>query len=141
MMKGNFNEAMSFLTKSGKVAEKELEPDHKWKVWITTELATLHDKMGNLDQAKDVMREGLRMGKRLNVGVLEMANKDYLLKFMSRHPEIFPESEFPRNLRGADGRSSRGNVDNQDSRRRNVPEADDSWTAVGRRKRNATVKS
>ena len=45
MMKGNFNEAMSFLTKSRKVAEKELESDHKWKVQITKSLALLHDKM------------------------------------------------------------------------------------------------
>lgn len=95
MMKGNFNEAMSFLTKSRKVAEKELEPDHKWKVWITTALATLHDKMGNLDQAKDVMRKGLWMGKRLNLEMHKMGNKDDIQNFISRCPELFPESEFP----------------------------------------------
>ena len=95
MMKGNFNEAMSFLTKSEKVAEKELKPDHKWKVWITTSLATLYDKMRNVDQAKAVMREGLLMGKRLNLELHEMGYKDYIQEFITRYPKIFPESEFP----------------------------------------------
>ena len=95
MMKGNFNEAMIFLTKSEQVAEKELVRDHKWKVWITTALATLHDKMGNLHQAKAKMREGILMAKRLNQPIDEMNNKDYIREFISRYPEIFPESEFP----------------------------------------------
>ena len=38
MRKGNFNEAMALLTKAAKVAEKELEANHKWKVWIKTSL-------------------------------------------------------------------------------------------------------
>ena len=95
LIKGNFDEAMTFLTRSEKVAEKELKPDHKWKVWITTALATLHDKMGNLDQAKAVMREGLLMGKRLNLELHEMSNKDDIQEFINRYPESFPESEFP----------------------------------------------
>jgi len=95
MMKGNFNEAMNFLTKSKKVAEKELEADHKWKVWIMTALATLHDKMGNQKQAKAVMCKGLGMAKKLNQPIDEMSNKDDIRKFISRYPEIFPETEFP----------------------------------------------
>ena len=95
MMKGNFNKAMSFLTESEKVAEKELKPDHKWKVWIATALATLHDKMGNVDQAKAVMQEGLLMAKRLNLELHEMPNKDYVQEFISRYPKIFPETDFP----------------------------------------------
>ena len=95
LIKGNFDEAMTFLTRSEKVAEKELKPDHKWKVWITTALATLHDRMGNLDQAKAVMREGLLMAKRLSLQLHEMPIKDYIQEFISRYPKIFPESEFP----------------------------------------------
>ena len=78
MMKGNLNQAMSFLTESEKVAEKELKPDHKWKVWIATALATLHDKMRNVDQAKAVMRKGILMAKRLNLKLHEMPSKDYI---------------------------------------------------------------
>ena len=95
MMKGNFKKAMSFLTKSKKVAEKELIPDHKWKVRIMIALATLHDKMGNQNPAKDVMREGLWMGKRLNLQLRDMGKKDYIQEFISRYRKIFPESEFP----------------------------------------------
>ena len=95
MMKGNFNEAMSFLTKSEKVAEKELKPDHKWKVWITAALAKLHDKMGNVDQAKAAMLEGLLMGKRLNHPINEMGEKLEIIDFINRYPEMFPETEFP----------------------------------------------
>ena len=95
MTKGNFNEAMSFLAKSKKVAGKELKPDHKWKVWITTALATLHDKMRNVDQAKAAMLEGLSMGKRLNQPIDEMGERHEIREFINRYPEVFPESEFP----------------------------------------------
>ena len=95
MMKGNYNDAMRFLAKSGKVAEEELEPDHKWKVWITTALAMLHDKIGNLERAKAVMSDGLSMAKRINLPIDKMNNKDYIRKFISRYPEISPESECP----------------------------------------------
>ena len=95
IMNGNFNKAMSFPRESKRVAKKELKPDHKWKVWITTALATLHDRMGNLDQAKAVMREGLLMAKRLSLQLHEMPIKDYIQEFISRYPKIFPESEFP----------------------------------------------
>jgi len=95
MMKGNLNEAVSFLTKSKKVAEKELEADHKWKVWITTALAKLHDKIGNLERAKAVMSDGLWMAKRLDLPIDQMSDKDYIRKFLSCHPEIFSESELP----------------------------------------------
>ena len=98
MKKGNLDEAMDFLTKAGKVAEKELEADHKWKVWIKTALAALHDKMGTLDQAKAVMHEGLSMSKRLNQPIHEMGDKVQIREFINRYPETFPESEFPSKL-------------------------------------------
>ena len=91
MMRGSFNEAMSFLTKSEKVAQKELKPDHKWKVLIATSLAKMHDEMGNLVQAKALMREGLLMGERLSLPIDQMGDTDYILGFIDR----YPESEFP----------------------------------------------
>jgi len=104
MKKGNLNEAMTLITKAEKVAEKELEADHKWKVWIETALAIMHDKMGNLAQAKEVMLEGLSMSKRLNLPIDEMGDKVEIREFINRFPKIFPESEFPRNVRGPDRR-------------------------------------
>ena len=96
--RNNFDKAMKLLTKAAQVSEQELEADHTWKVWITTELAILHDKMGNPDQAKAVMLEGLLMGKRLNLPIDKMGNKDDIRKLINRYPETFPEKEFPRKL-------------------------------------------
>ncbi|KAJ7369476.1 regulation of mRNA cap binding [Desmophyllum pertusum] len=98
MRKGNFSEAMNLLTKANRVAEQELEEDHKWKVSIKTELAFLHEKRGHPDQAKDVMLEGLLMGKRLDLPIDKMGNKDVVREFIDRYPETFPETEFPRNV-------------------------------------------
>ena len=78
--KNNFVKAMELLTKAGQVSEQELEADHTWKVMIKSELAVLHEKVGNRDQAKDVMREGLLMGKRLDLPIDKMRNKDVVRK-------------------------------------------------------------
>lgn len=95
MRKGKVNEAMKLLTKAERVAEKELEADHKWKVWIKTSLATLRGKMGHQNQVKAVLQEALSMGKRLNLEIHEMGYKEDMRKFRSRYPEMFPESKFP----------------------------------------------
>jgi len=95
MRKGNLDEAMALLTEADEIAEKELEPCHTWKVKTKTALATLHDKMGNVDQAKAVMHEGLSMGKKLDLEIDEMGNKYEILVFINRHPQTFPEIEFP----------------------------------------------
>ncbi len=94
--KGNFDEAITTFTKAEQVAERELEKDHKWKVWIKTALAILHDKMRSPDQAKAAMRKGLLMGNKLNLSIDMMGNKDKIREFIDRYPETFPEKEFPR---------------------------------------------
>ncbi|KAJ7349552.1 hypothetical protein OS493_038591 [Desmophyllum pertusum] len=104
MRKGNFSEAMNLLTKANRVAEQELEVDHTWKISIKTALAILHEKMRNPDQAKDVMLEGLLMGKRLDLSIDKMGNKEEIREFINRYPETFPETEFTRNVRTSTGR-------------------------------------
>ena len=95
MESGNFDEAMTLLTKAEQVAERELEVNHTWKVWIKTSLALLHEKMNNVEKAKDVMLTGLLMGKKLNLTIDKMGNKDLIREFINRYPEEFPETEFP----------------------------------------------
>ena len=95
MKRGNFDEAMTLLTKAEQVAERELEVNHTWKVSIKTSLALLHEKMDNIEKAKDVMRKGLLMGKELNQTIDKMGNKDSIREFLNRYPEEFPETEFP----------------------------------------------
>ena len=95
MKRGNFDEAMTLLTKAEQVAERELEVNHTWKVSIKTSLALLHEEMNNVEKAKDVMRKGLLMSKELNLTIHKMGNKDLIREFINRYPETFPETEFP----------------------------------------------
>ena len=96
MGKKNFDKAKELLMKAEQVSERELEGDHSWKISIKTELAILHEEMGNQDQAKHLMLEGLRMGKRKHLPIDKMGNKDKIRKFMDRYPVTFTEKEFPR---------------------------------------------
>ena len=95
MKKHNFEEAMVLLRKAQQVADRELEENHKWKVGIKTALAILHDKMGKQDMAIDEMQRGLRMAKIFDLSIDRMGDKDDIIDFTGRHPEEFPESEFP----------------------------------------------
>ena len=96
MGKKNFDEAKKLIMKAEQVSERELEGDHSWKISIKTELAILHEEMGNQDQAEHLMLEGLRMGKRLNLPIDKMGNKFKIREFIDRYPAAFTEEEFPR---------------------------------------------
>ena len=82
--------------KAEQVSERELEGDHSWKILIKTQLALLHEEMRNQDEAKRLMLEGLRMGKRLNLPIDKMGNKFKIREFIDRYPAAFTEEEFPR---------------------------------------------
>lgn len=62
---------------------------------IKIELAILHEKMGNLEKAKEVMKAGLLMAKRLNFQIAKMGSKHKIQEFIERYPDIFPAEEFP----------------------------------------------
>jgi len=87
---------MALLTEADEVAEKELESRHTWKVKTKTAVATLHDKMGALDQAKAVMHNGLSMGEKLDLEIDELGVNKYAIRgFIDRYPKRFSEIEFP----------------------------------------------
>ena len=92
---GNFNEAMALLTKAEQIAERELERNHTWKVSIKTSLALLHERMGNVEWAKNAMLKGLSMRKELGLALDKIRNSHMVREFMNRYPETFPEAEFP----------------------------------------------
>lgn len=94
---------MKLLSKAEQVSERELEENHTWKVYIKTSLAFLYEEMNDVEQAIDVMRKGLVMGKKLNLLIDKMRNKDEVREFLSRYPEKFPETEFPRNVESRTG--------------------------------------
>ena len=89
--KGNFQEAISVLTKSKQVADIELEEDHKWKVMIETQLALVYDCAGNAEKAEKIMKKALNMNKRLKQSIHRLANKREIREFLRRHPQVYQE--------------------------------------------------
>ena len=90
-IKGNFQEAISVLTKSKQVADIELEEDHKWKVMIETQLALVYDCAGNAEEAKKIMKKALNMNDRLNQSIQRLANKREIREFLDRYPQVYQE--------------------------------------------------
>ena len=98
MKGGNFPEAMEYLERALLVAERELEADHMWRVMIKSSLSLAHEKIGNVDDAKVLMKEALTMCYRLKnqIKILGVRNSRDVLEFLNRHKKDFPEVEFPR---------------------------------------------
>ena len=94
--KGNFEEARNLLTKAERVAERELEDDHMWKVMVKTEQALLYDEEGKTEQMEEAMKKGLQMLYRLKHTVEKLKNKHLIRETLNRHPELFPKEEYPR---------------------------------------------
>ncbi len=89
-LKGNFQEAINFLAKAKRVADIELEDDHKWKVMIETQLALLYDRVGRVDDAKRLMKKGLEMNQRLKQSKTILANRFEIKLFLNRYPDTLP---------------------------------------------------
>ena len=85
--KGNFLEAMNFLAKAKQVADIELEDDHKWKIMIETQLALVHDYVGEVEEAKRLMKKGLEMCKRLEHPIDKLANIFEIKLFLGIYPD------------------------------------------------------
>ena len=85
--KGHFLKAINFLEKAKRVADIELEDDHKWKVMIETELALLHDYVGRVEEAKLFMRKGIEMCNRLEQPIDKLANRFEIKLFLSSYQD------------------------------------------------------
>ena len=87
--KGNFEEAIDLLLKAKQIADIELEDgDHKWKVMIETQLALLYNCVGRTEEAKVVMKKGLKMNERLGRSTSDLANKSKIGLFLQCYPDI-----------------------------------------------------
>ena len=95
--KGNFEEGTKYLERACFVADRELLPDHNWKVMIKTHLALLHDMNGKEREAIASMQEALEICDRLKkpVNRLGKEHSDDVISFLKRHKKDFPKSKFP----------------------------------------------
>ena len=95
--KGNFKEGTKYLQRACFVADRELRPDHNWKVMIKTHLALLHEKNGKEEEAIASMQEAVEICDRLKkpVNRLGREHSDDVISFLKRHKEYFAKSKFP----------------------------------------------
>ena len=94
--KGNFEEARNLLEEAERVAERELDEDHRWKVMVKTDQALLYEEDGKKDQMEVAMKEGLQMCHRLQLTVGQLGNKHLIRKTLNRYPELFTKEQYPR---------------------------------------------
>ena len=96
--RGNFNEGTKYLEQAFLVAERELRPDHWWKVLIKTSLALLQEQNDKIEDAKVLMQEGLEMCYRLEETIksLGKSHSNDVISFLNRHKQDFPKTKFPR---------------------------------------------
>ena len=94
--KGNFEEARYLLEKAERVAERELDEEHMWKVMVKTEQALLYEEEGRKDQMEVAMKKGLQMCYRLGQTVVQLGNKHLIRQCLNRYPQLFPEERYPR---------------------------------------------
>ena len=93
---GNFEEARNLLENAERVAERELDEDHRWKVMVKTEQAILYDEEGKNEQMEVAMKAGLEMCYRLGQTVEQLGNKHRIWKILKHNPQLFPEEQYPR---------------------------------------------
>ena len=80
-------EAINLLLKAKLVADIELEDDHKWKVMIETQLSLLYHCVRRAEEAKEVMKKGLEMNKRLRRSISQLANTFEIKLFLNFYPD------------------------------------------------------
>ena len=95
--KGNFQEGTKYLERAYLVADRELQPDHMWKVQIKTNLALLHEQNGKEEDAIASMQEALEMCYRLKkpIKYLGINHSNDVISFIKCHKKDFPKSKFP----------------------------------------------
>ena len=95
--KGNFQEGTKYLERAYLVADRELLPDHVWKVMIKTNLALLYEQNGMEEDAIASMQEALEMCYRLKKPIkhLGIKHSNDVISFVKRHKKHFPKSKFP----------------------------------------------
>lgn len=77
---GDRQKAMKLYQTSWNIAERELRDDHKWKIYVKTQIAYWHKVMGNLEDAGVHKNEAMQMSERLGLPDDQPKNKFLLSK-------------------------------------------------------------
>ena len=79
-LQGELQEAMKLYQASWNIAERELRDDHKWKIYVTTQIAYLYKVMGNMEDARVQKNKAMEMSERLGLPDDRPKNKFLLHK-------------------------------------------------------------
>ena len=79
-LQGELEEAMKLYEASWNIAERELRDDHKWKIYVKTQIAYLYYVMGNVEEARVHKNEAMQMSDRLALPDNQPKNKFLLRK-------------------------------------------------------------
>ena len=96
MRRGKVWEATEHFEKAYLLADRELEPNHMWKVTIKIQLALLKEKVERIEEAKRSMQDGLKMLYNRKMKVSKLWNSTDVVEFLDRHRKDFPKDTFPR---------------------------------------------
>ena len=88
---GNLEEAENELEKAERVAERELDENHMWKVRVKTEQAVLYKVQGKIDQMEKAMKKGLQMCYKLGQTVEKLGFE--IRETLDSYPELFPKEK------------------------------------------------
>lgn len=92
---GNYVEAKALFERAERVAERELEKDHAWKVKVKTEQAIVFYEEKKEDQMEEAMKSGLEMWYRLGKTVQDLNNRYLIRRVLDCYPEKFPKDKYP----------------------------------------------
>ena len=106
---GNFEKGISLLQRAERVAKREIEGDHVWKVMVKTKQAILYHeeaikeeiepstRKSLEDQMEASMKEGLLMCYRVGDRTIgQLSSKHLILEILAYYPKRFPEKQYPR---------------------------------------------
>ena len=79
-LQGKLQEAIKLYEASWNIAERELREDHKWKIYVKTQIAYLYYVMANVEEARVHKNEAIQMSDRLALPDNQPRNKFLLRK-------------------------------------------------------------
>lgn len=81
-LQGNWEEAMKLYQESLYNAERELEANHRWKIYVKTQMAFWWKEKGSMEEARKLKNEAMKMSEDLRLPDNQPPNKFLLQKIL-----------------------------------------------------------